>query len=223
MDQEISVAGASAEVFRFDEFTFDGASRRLLHGDTERHLTPKAQQLLRILLTAWPRALSRADLYDALWPSTFVSATNLSSIVNELRRALDDDGKSPHYIRTVHRFGYAFCGNVSSSLPKAAVTLQCEGARHPMREGRNVVGRAHDSQIVIPASFISRHHAAITVSDGVISIEDLDSKNGTFVDGKRIGRSPVIVTRNSKIEFGVVIASIVNRGISSTAEIRLGA
>src|SRR5688500_13859545 len=110
-------AGEPAATFRFGEFLFDSGSRLLLRSGVERHLSPKARQLLQLLLLARPRALSREDLYDALWPSTFVCETNLASIVNEVRRALGDDARSSHYIRTVHGFGYAFRSEVTSTAP----------------------------------------------------------------------------------------------------------
>jgi len=110
-----SRADESAATFHIGEFTFDCASRLLMRGGVKRHLSPKAQQLLRLLLVARPRALSREELYDALWPSTFVCETNLASVVNEIRRALGDDARAARYIRTVHGFGYAFCGEVATS------------------------------------------------------------------------------------------------------------
>ena len=215
--------GDPAATFRFGEFTFDCGSRLLTRGGVKRHLSLKAQQLLQLLLLARPRALSREDLYDALWPSTFVCETNLASIVNEVRRALGDDARASNYIRTVHGFGYAFCGEVVSVVAPiiVAATLHCEGQRHPLYEGENSVGRAQDCRVVIMASTISRHHALITIYDGAFSIRDLDSKNGTFVDGQLIGRAPVMVTHRAEIAFGSIPASIEFRKISSTNSLML--
>src|SRR5687767_8563539 len=84
-------AGQPAVTFHFGEFLFDCGSRQLLRAGVELHLSPKAQQLLHLLLAVRPRALSREELYDALWPSTFVCETNLANVVNEIRRTLGDD------------------------------------------------------------------------------------------------------------------------------------
>ena len=216
-------AGEPAATFRFGEFTFDCGSHLLMRSGVERHLSPKAQRLLHVLILARPRALSREDLYDALWPSTFVCETNLASIVNEVRRALGDDARAAHYIRTVHAFGYAFCGEVTSTaqVPFAAATLQYGEHSHTMCEGENLVGRAQDCRVVMTDGTVSRHHAIITVYDGVSSIRDLDSKNGTYVDGRRIGRSPVMLSPQSRIELGGVVASIMFRKISSTTSLKL--
>ena len=89
----------------FGEFAFDGGSRQLLRGNEEVHLGPKAFVLLDLLLTQRPRAVSKAQVRDAVWPRTFVAESNLTSLLNELRSALGDDAKHPRCIRTVRGFG----------------------------------------------------------------------------------------------------------------------
>jgi DNA-binding winged helix-turn-helix (wHTH) protein len=214
---------AKPAVFRFGEFTFDSESRLLLHRGAERHLSPKAQQLLHLLLEAQPRALSRQQLYDALWPSTFVCETNLASVVREVRCALGDDARASQYIRTMHRFGYAFRGDVTSpaSLEFAAATLRCEGQSHQLCEGDNVVGRAPEGRIVIAEPTISRQHAIITVHRDAFFIKDLHSTNGTYVNGQRIGPTPIAIRPNARIEFGATVASLSLRTFSSTLRLRL--
>lgn len=217
-------------VFRFGEFTFDCGSRLLFHQNVERHLSPKAHQLLRALLLARPRAMSREDLYDELWPSTFVSETNLASIVNEVRRALGDDPRVPQYVRTVHAFGYAFCGEVTVVAPEApaavwsspvAAILTWEKQQYLLSEGENSVGRESDNEVVLLDPTVSRRHAVVMVFDGIISIRDLDSKNGTYVDGIRIGPAPVTVRDGAQIEFGAVLVKIASRRNSSTQSLQL--
>ncbi len=217
-------------VFRFGEFTFDCGSRLLFQRGEERHLSPKAHQLLRMLLLARPRAVSREDLYDELWPSTFVSETNLASIVNEVRRALGDAPRAPQYVRTVHAFGYAFCGEVTVAAPEApaamwsspvAAVLIWGEQQYLLSEGENSVGRETDNGVVLLDPTVSRRHAMVMVFDGIISIRDLDSKNGTRVDGIRIGPSPVTIRAGAQIEFGAVRVKIASRRISSTQTLRL--
>lgn len=213
-----------ASVFRFSEFTFDCDSRQLLRGAVELHLSPKAQHLLHQLLLARPRALSRQELYDALWPSTFVSESNLANIVNEVRHVLGDDPRASQFIRTVHGYGYSFCGEVAvpGEGPHLDAMLLCNERTYQLFEGPNAVGRAPDCRIVIHDAAVSRHHAVILVdSSGAVSIQDLDSKNGTHVNGRRIGHSPVKVTHGEKITFGAVVASIMSPKISSAATLRL--
>jgi len=215
-------SSSPAATYRFDQFTFDSGSHQLLRGSEERHLSLKARHLLDQLLAAWPRALSREQLYDALWPSTFVCETNLASLVNEVRRALGDDARTAQYIRTIHGFGYAFCGQVvpSTVFDRDAPVLLCEGRSHQLHKGENTVGRAPDGRVVIMDPTVSRHHAVITIDDE-FAVQDLSSKNGTYIDGERIGRAPVIVAHTAQIVFGAVDVSIVYGKLTSTQSLQL--
>jgi DNA-binding winged helix-turn-helix (wHTH) protein len=221
MTDDIPSTEAAAPLFRFGDFTFDCASRRLLRSGAEQRLSPKAQHLLRLLLLAKPRALSREELYDALWPSTFVSETNLAGIVNEVRRALGDDPRAPQYIRTVHGYGYAFCGEDTLTPPirGSVAILLCEGRLHPLREGGNIVGRTVEAAVVLTDSSVSRRHARITIRDDEAWVEDLGSKNGTFVNGRRIDCAPI--APHDVVEFAGATASLVGEKLSSTDSLRI--
>jgi non-specific serine/threonine protein kinase len=83
-------------------------TRELLREGTPVPLSPKAFQLLGLLVQSHPTAVSKAELQDRLWPATFVVEKNLTNLVSEIRDALGDDPIRPRFIRTVHRFGYAF-------------------------------------------------------------------------------------------------------------------
>ena len=107
-----AIARTNLGKVRFGPFSVDAATRQLLRDGREVPLSPKAFQLLLLLVTNRERAMSKQELHQSLWPSTFVVETNLASLVAETRRALDDDAGKPQYIRTVHRFGYRFIGQV---------------------------------------------------------------------------------------------------------------
>jgi DNA-binding winged helix-turn-helix (wHTH) protein len=94
---------------RLGDLTFDADARQLLRSGAEIHLSPKAFDLLKILVEHRPRVLSNNELHEHLWPSTFVSETNLARLVAELRGALGDVARQLRFICTAHRFGYAFC------------------------------------------------------------------------------------------------------------------
>ena len=206
-------SGEQTSLFRFGAFTFDCGSHLLLREGMEQHLSPKARQLLHILLLNRSRAVSRQELYDALWPATFVCETNLNTVINEIRRALDDT--STRFIRTVHGFGYAFAGKVSvTRIPSiASAWMVCEEERHPLFDGENSVGRALECRVVLTNPTVSRHHAMIFVLRGNIMVEDLQSKNGTYVHDQRITRA--VVPDQEPIMFGAALATIIRR-ISGT-------
>jgi DNA-binding winged helix-turn-helix (wHTH) protein len=183
----------AAVSLRFGPFVLDTSTRQLLLGDEEIHLAPKAFELLLLLLVNRPRALSKAELLERLWPSTFVEETNLAGLVAEIRRALRDSATRPVYLRTVYRFGYRFVGDVDDSGAAAPIGLAgprsyliFENRTIALLEGANTIGRASDATIQCDVSGVSRHHARIVISGGRATLEDLGSKNGTFVGQERV-------------------------------------
>jgi TolB-like protein/Flp pilus assembly protein TadD len=99
---------------RFGSLTFDARRRQLLHDNGDvLHLTPKAFDLLGVLLESSPRVVSKAELHERVWPGAFVSDATLAGLVKELRRALNDSaaGDRP-LVRTSHGVGYAFSGEL---------------------------------------------------------------------------------------------------------------
>src|SRR6516164_2222102 len=98
--------------FRFGPFSLDSGTRELLRDGAKVSLSPKAFQLLLLLIENRSRAMSKNELQQQLWPSTFVLETNLAGLIAEVRRALQDATDSPEFVRTMHRFGYRFIGDV---------------------------------------------------------------------------------------------------------------
>ena len=107
-------------MFSFGPFTLDDETRQLLRGTDPIHLSPKAFELLKALVEVRPRALSKAELHEQLWPDTFVTDANLGILIAEIRSALSDDARAPRYVRTLHGFGYAFSG-IAARLTRAGV------------------------------------------------------------------------------------------------------
>jgi DNA-binding winged helix-turn-helix (wHTH) protein len=96
------------ECWTFGDFVLDLDTHELVRAGTPVSISPKAFQLLGILVENHPKALSKTELQNRLWPSIFVVEKNLTNLVSEIREALGDDPVHPRFIRTVHRFGYAF-------------------------------------------------------------------------------------------------------------------
>src|SRR6185295_15805937 len=90
-----------SERVRFGEFVLDLRARELTRGDEPVALSPKAYQLLEMLVVNRPAALSKTDLQNLLWPDTFVVEKNLANLIGEIRRAIDDNAARPRFIRTV--------------------------------------------------------------------------------------------------------------------------
>jgi len=196
---------------QFGELTYDPETRQLLLGDVEVHLSPKAFDLLGALLENRPRALSKADLQQLLWPATFVAESNLSSLIAELRQALGDTAREPRFIRTVHRFGYAFCGQATeirelrAAAPATAAGywVTWESGQVALATGENLLGRDRDVTVWLDSPTVSRHHARIVIAGPEARIEDLGSKNGTYLRGTRV-TSPSRLSDGDAIRIGSV-------------------
>jgi DNA-binding winged helix-turn-helix (wHTH) protein len=183
---------------RYDggEIVVDGDARQLrLHGQAV-HLSAKAFDLLRLLVEKRPRALSKQEIYDQLWPDTFVGEASLPVLIREIRTALGRESRD--VIRTVHRFGYAFDAPMRER-PIDSRTASCRShlLQHDLREfaltdRENIIGRDRAAQVCLPFPSVSRHHAAITIEDDNAMLKDLGSKNGTRLNGTLIdGEMPL--------------------------------
>lgn len=172
----------------FDDFTLDSSTRELLRGDEPLHISPKGFELLRRLIEGSPRALAKREILELVWPATYVSESTMAAVIAEVRSVLGDPG----YVRTVHRFGYAFRGEVRrlqdapGSVAAPEYRLLWGNREISLGHGQNVVGRGRDSVAWIDDPSISRRHAVIFIADQQATVEDLASKNGTLLQGKKI-------------------------------------
>jgi DNA-binding winged helix-turn-helix (wHTH) protein len=174
-----------------------------------RELSPKALQLLELLLSSRPRAVPKSVIHERLWPDTFVSDGSLARLACELRAAIGDDARHPRLVRTVHGYGYAFSGKVAVEAddgvrPPAACQLVWGERRISLLEGENVLGRGSEAAVRIDLGRVSRLHARIVVEGDRARLEDLGSKNGTFLRGARL-EGPVELTDGDEIGVGTAI------------------
>jgi DNA-binding winged helix-turn-helix (wHTH) protein len=172
--------------FHFGQYCFDADRRELSAQGSRIHLTPKAVELLRLLIAERPRMIRKEEIYERIWPDTHVEEANLSVHISELRSALQDDSKEPRFIKTAHRFGYGFIADARSD-GMSMIRLRSGRREYPLLDGENIVGRDTAAAIRLNAPGISRRHARIHVSGSSVTIEDLGSKNGTYVQGVRVG------------------------------------
>jgi DNA-binding winged helix-turn-helix (wHTH) protein len=191
----------------FGPFTLDAETRQLLR-DPDRtpvHLSPKAYDLLCVLVETRPKAMSKAVLHERLWTSTFVSDATLASLVGELRDALGERGREARFIRTVHGFGYAFSAVTHETreraIPPIAHWIVCNGREKALADGEHVIGRDADVAIPLPSPTVSRRHAKIVVAGAIATLEDVGSKNGTYVRGQAV-TSSLQLTDGDQIRIG---------------------
>jgi len=146
---------------QFGDFTLDEATRGLRRGAEVVHISPKAFQLLALLIAQRPKAISKSELQQKLWPSSFVVEANLGNLVAEARAALDDDPKSPQFIRTVYGFGYSFCGEAreieTASLPAGVEEVHARPVNR-RRWGPILLGILSISVLVVALSLRAPDH-----------------------------------------------------------------
>jgi DNA-binding winged helix-turn-helix (wHTH) protein len=209
---------------RFRDCVLDTGIRVVTRNGEPVQLSPKAFTLLEVLAERRPNAVSHDDLRRRLWPDTMMGGTTLARLVSEVRAAIGDADDRDQVIRTVHRFGYAFAATAieetrtpppSPGLRRAAGDSAEAGRRAgiarcairwgsqlvPLAPGENVIGRAPDVLITLPSSKVSRRHARIVVSDDRVVLEDLGSRNGTYVGDRRI-ESAVELKNGDRIGIG---------------------
>lgn len=182
----------------------DVDARQLYRGATRVHLSPKAFELLAFLVAQRPRAVPRQELYDHLWPDTYVVEANLPILVREVRVALGDT--EGEWIRTVHRHGYACApdpqpAEVPQETP-AHVLFQAD-REWSLAEGENIIGRDASARVRVASGSVSRKHSAILVDGDQATIVDLESKNGTFAAGERV-IGPRLLSDGTLLRFGTV-------------------
>jgi DNA-binding winged helix-turn-helix (wHTH) protein len=173
---------------RFQQFIVDSETRQLLSDGTEVHLSPKAFDLLDILLTRRPSVVSKDELLEQIWPATYVVEANLNVLIAEVRRALGENAQAARFIRTVHSVGYAFCGTATDIRSTSRFWLVSGTQNFVLTEGENIIGRDPSCRVWLDDPDVSRRHACIYI-DSVkrhALIEDLGSTNGTLLGRARI-------------------------------------
>jgi len=169
---------------RFDPFELDARRRQLFRDGRLIHLQPKAFDLLKLLVDAAPRVVTKSELHQRLWPNGVVSDSTLVYLVKEVRRALGNHGRNEPMIRTAHRIGYAFDAPVMRP-PRASLSrwLVAVERRIPLADGAHLIGRDPEADVLLDYSTVSRRHARLVVSEAGVVLEDLGSKNGTTIGG----------------------------------------
>ena len=196
---------------RFGPFVLDSGARTLVNAGRAVHLSPKAFDVLEILVARRPNVVSKEGLLREVWPGRIVEEANLAIAVGEIRKAIGEDPRSAGYILTVPRHGYRF-GAEAGDLSGSAETLDTpEGYPRwwltwgdktlSLRQGENLVGRHPASSVWLNGTSVSRRHARIVADRSGVMIEDCASRNGTFVDGMKLVE-PHLLVDGSTVTFG---------------------
>jgi DNA-binding winged helix-turn-helix (wHTH) protein len=201
-------------ILRIGGCEIDCDRRQVSRDGAEQPLPRKAFDLLLVLLEKRPKVVTKELLIKRVWPDAFVADANLAILIGDVRAALGDDAKEPRIIRTHHRVGYSFAADVSEVSAEArdrgqpAFILAAAKRRILLFDGSATLGRDPGCNIVIDDPSVSRVHAVLSVTDGQLTVEDRDSKNGTRVDGRKLSEASV-VRSGQRIAFGTLEAIVV--------------
>ncbi len=178
----------------FGRFLLDTGRAQLLASGHDVRLTPKAFAVLCLLVARRPNVVDKDTLAAEVWGAP-VSDASLTMVLTELRKALGDSAQNPVFIRTAHGRGYAFCAGARAAAPAredAAYVLviddsrvALDNARFALREGDTIVGRDEASDIRLDDVSVSRRHARFVLDGDTLTVEDLNSTNGTLVNGRK--------------------------------------
>jgi DNA-binding winged helix-turn-helix (wHTH) protein len=193
----------------FADCTIDVDARTVWRGNRALHLSPKAFDLLAVLVEHPTRVLTKRELFDRIWPDVFVSDASLARVVKEVRQALGDSPRDARIVRTVYGHGYAFAAPVLSDGAsrtgagggRATCWLTARTRSFGLGQGEHVIGRDPGVRIWLDSPKVSRRHARIVVSDAAATIDDLLSKNGTWVRSVRL-IAPALLQDGDVIRVG---------------------
>lgn len=205
--------GSLRRPFHLGEWMVEPTLDRISRDGREVRLRPRAMDVLTALAVASGKLVSKRELIDDVWRTEFVGDHALTQVVAELRAALGDDARNPTFIENIPRRGYRL---VAAVMPVAISSASPNGATMPFKlltdkgslslaQGSTVIGRTDDADISIDKTEVSRCHAMITVQGTTAIIEDLGSKNGTFVNGHQVA-GPTPLSNGDEIWIGRSVA-----------------
>jgi DNA-binding winged helix-turn-helix (wHTH) protein len=198
--------------YRFGPFLYDPGSHGLLRDGVEVPLTHKSRELLLLFLHNPGRLLSRQEIVERVWTDVAVTDDAVRFQVAELRKAFGDEGAA--LLKTIRGEGYRWDSKVRAEATRPVRTVRGEPPTQPgfrlvledreihLLDGANVLGRDPDSALWIDDASVSRRHARVVLAGGRASLEDLDSKNGTLLNGRRISRKEDL-TDGDEIRIGI--------------------
>jgi len=105
-------------IYEFGPFHLEVGERQLLLDGRQVPLTPKAIDILIILVENGGRVLEKKEIMDQIWPDSFVEEATLAQNIFTLRKALGENIAGAQYIETIPKRGYRFIANVKKSSRK---------------------------------------------------------------------------------------------------------
>ncbi|MCP5143764.1 MAG: winged helix-turn-helix domain-containing protein [Gammaproteobacteria bacterium] len=155
-------------IYRFDTFELDLEKAELRAAGEPRAVEPQVFALLAFLIERRDRLVSLDEILENLWDRRVVSDSALSSRIKSARKALDDDGQAQRYIKTVHRQGLRFMGEVHVTQPEPAlISVVATAAEQPPAASTPIAEPARPSIAVLPFAIIGDAGPFAAIAEGL--------------------------------------------------------
>jgi DNA-binding winged helix-turn-helix (wHTH) protein len=208
---------------KFGEFELDLGAYVLRRPDGPLKLEKLPMEVLIILVQRAGTLVQRSEIQAMLWsPDVYVEHDSaINTAVRKIRRTLGDDAENPRFVETVVGKGYRFIAAVESDASPEAQSSANRGTssapwqRVPrysvtrgkqefiLQAGETVLGRDPAAGVYVDHPSVSRRHACISIGSQGAVLKDLKSRNGTFVEGRRID-SPTEIRHGAIIGIGPI-------------------
>lgn len=139
-------------IYQFGPFELDLSTVELRAGGEASRLEPQVFALLSLLIENRDRVVSKDEIIEKVWEGRVVSDAALSSRIKSARQALGDDGQAQRFIKTVHRIGFRFVGEVRTCRASAT---------SPATEVRSSVVESQVGTVVAQLEKIARPSIAV--------------------------------------------------------------
>lgn len=223
---------ASPEAFRLADWQVLPRLNLLVRERSEVRLEPRVMDLLVYFARHAGEVVSKDEIIGAVWQGQFISDSALTRAVADLRKSLGDDARRPRFISTITKRGYRLIAPVTWAEPGEhlpgterrtlavghAFALSWRQRTLPLGEGEHLIGREPEGAVSISSRKVSRRHARIVVGPDAARLEDLESKNGTYLNGRRIAEA-VELTDGDEIAVGpakLIFRALVPAGSTET-------
>jgi DNA-binding winged helix-turn-helix (wHTH) protein len=224
--------------FRFGSFELDLTAYVLRAQGEAVRLEKIPMEVLILLVQRAGMLVERSDIVAAVWGSgVFVEQeAAVNTAVRKIRQMLSDDASAPRFVQTVVGKGYRFMAPVESltaagepSASRRADHSGCPrymvkvgGHEFALPSGETVLGRDSSAGVYVDHPSVSRRHARLSIEAGRARLDDLGSRNGTFLDGRRLD-GPAEIREDAIIGLGpVTLVFCILRAPASTQSMSPG-
>lgn len=142
---------SDGQIFSFGPYQIDIRKEQLWCATQPVRLTPKAFQLLSYVVARPGQLVTKEELFQVVWAETVVSDAALTTCVQEIRKALQDDARNPIYLETVHRRGFRFMGTVVRDQVSGGRSQEVASSQHSVDSRPEQVTNEQEVSSVMPA------------------------------------------------------------------------